>query len=85
MKIGTGNNGELTFLDAISIMSFLIGLENLDINVTQTDAQNIQHNLDNSTQLIIKEIHRHLEEQDAKMEETLVKLEEIKNELIRNL
>lgn len=85
MKTGSGENGELTLLDAISIMSFLIGLQNLDMNVTQTDAQKLQHNLDSNTQLIIKEIHRHLEEQDAKMAKTLVKLEEIKNDLVRNL
>ena len=85
MRAGSGENGELTILDTISILSFLIGLENLDMNVTQTDAQNLQHQLDNNTHLILGEIHKHLEEQDIKMSETLSKLEEIQNDLNRNL
>ena len=35
MKLGSGNNGELTALDWIGIISFMIGLQNLDLNVSQ--------------------------------------------------
>jgi hypothetical protein len=71
MKIGSGSEGELTFLDFISMMSFLIALENLDLNVTQEDAQNLQKELNAKTDLLLKEIHAHLEEQDDKINRIL--------------
>ena len=33
MKTGSGVDGELTFLDVLSILSFFIGVQNLDMNV----------------------------------------------------
>lgn len=76
MKLGSGAGGEFTFLDAISIMSFLIALENLDLNVTQEDAQKLQSELSAKTDLLLKEIHGHLEDQDKKIDYIL---EAIKN------
>ena len=78
MSLGSGDNGEFTFLDIVGLMSFFIGLQNLDMNVTQTDAQNLQHSLDNNAQRILTEIHQHLENQDQKIDEILAKLEEQK-------
>lgn len=77
---GSGANGELTFLDCISLMSFFIGLQNLDLNVTQEDAQNLQHSLDRNAQNILNEIHRHLEAQDNKIDMILRKLEDKEND-----
>ena len=85
MRAGSGANGELTILDTISILSFLIGVQNLDMNATQSDTQNIQHQLDTNAQIILKEIHKHLEDQDIKMSEALRKLEEIQYDLNRNI
>ena len=83
--IGSGTNGELTFLDTLSIMSFLIGVQNLDLNVTQEDAQNIQHKSDANAHLILNEIHKHLETQDAKIDYIIKELEELKNGTKRNI
>ena len=66
--LGNGANGEFTFLDCISILSFLIGVENLGMNVTQEDAQELQRELTRKTDLLLKEIHEHLEEQDKKLD-----------------
>ena len=67
--MGSGNNGEWTFMDILSIMSFMIGVKNLDLNVTQEDAQRLQSDLQEKTDLLLKEIHGHLEKQDALLEE----------------
>lgn len=70
-------NGQLDFLDLISIASFVIALQNLDLNVTQEDAQNLQRELSEKTDLLLNEIHKHLEEQDVKLSKIL---KEIKND-----
>lgn len=50
MQIGSGNNGQLTFLDMVSLMSYGIGLQNLKLNVAQED-------LDRQTQELDKDLH----------------------------
>ena len=82
MGLGTGNNGEWTFLDIISLMSFCIGLQNLDMNITQEDMQNADHNSAQRADRILEEIHSHLEEQDRKID---MILEVLKNGTKGNL
>lgn len=82
MGLGTGDNGEWTFLDIISLMSFCIGLQNLDMNITQEDMQNADHNSAMRADKILQEIHSHLEEQDKKIDKIL---EELKNGRERNI
>lgn len=69
MLRGSGNNGEFTFLDAITVISFLIGVENLDMNISQTDLQEetnrLDKKVDEKVQLALSEIHEHLEKQDT--------------------
>lgn len=69
--LGSGENGQLTFLDIISIVSFLIGVENLELNATQDDMQRIQRELSDKSEQLLKEIHGHLEEQDKKLEKIM--------------
>lgn len=45
------------FMDAINLLSFMIGVENLQLNVTSAD-------LDRQTNQILSEVHGHLKEQD---------------------
>lgn len=78
MNLGSGANGEFTFLDTISIMSFLIGLMNLDENMTQGDKQELMEELSRKADLLLSEIHNHLEEQDKKLDIILHRLEELK-------
>lgn len=73
-NIGSGNNGEWTFLDIITLISFCIGLQNLDLNVTQDDAQALQQRTDANAKLILEEIHKHLEEQDKKIDYIIERL-----------
>ena len=68
MKLGSGDSGEFTFLDMISIISFFIGLANLEENLTQGDKQELQQDLSNKADLLLNEIHSHLEKQDKKLD-----------------
>lgn len=72
------NTDQLDFIDLLSIMSFIIGLINLDENVTQTDKQELQHDLANKADRLLSEIHSHLENQDVKLDSILKRLEDLK-------
>ena len=76
---------EWSFLDLITLLSFGIGLQNLDLNVTQEDAQKLEHQLNNNAQLLLNELHGHLEEQDRKLDLILKRLEDIENDHRGNL
>lgn len=57
------------FMDILSIFSFVIGLKNYEENIDQSQLQEI-------AQGIMSDIHRHLQEQDAKIDRILELLEE---------
>ena len=69
--LGSGENGEFTFLDTISIISFCIGLKNLDLNITEQDITNQTQELDEKLRDVVDDIHRHLKAQDAKIDKIL--------------
>lgn len=59
-------------IDILSILSFIIGLENLELNITQNDLQEQTQEIDKKVNehinTALSEIHKHLEEQDGKIE-----------------
>ena len=64
-----GNSmNELSFMDLINIVSFVVGLQNLDLNISQNDLDNQTEQLDKKLRSNVDEIHRHLEKQDAKID-----------------
>ena len=65
----------MTWLDLLNVLSFLIGLENLEANLTQSDKQDLQHDLTVTAERLLNEIHAHLEKQDAKIDEIMAHLE----------
>lgn len=65
------NNNQLTFLDAISVMSFCISLMNLNENLSQGDKQDLQNDLAEKMEIILQEMHSHLEKQDIKIDKIL--------------
>ena len=67
INLKDGNQFDL--LDTLSVLSFLIGVMNLEENLTQGDLQD-------KTQLILDEIHGHLQEQDEKIDRILEVLNE---------
>ena len=65
---------QLSFIDIISIASFLVSIENLEENLTQSDKQDLQKELSDKADLLLKEIHEHLERQDRKIDEIIRRL-----------
>ena len=78
------NDGQLDFLDWISVMSFYIGLLNLDMNITQNDIADqtaeIDKRVNEHLHEVLNEIHTHLQEQDIKLSEIQKQLEDLKND-----
>lgn len=66
----------LDFLDIISLLSFLIGVQNLDLNITQNDLQSSETNLNKALRKEVDEIHAHLEKQDALLQDIKLELQE---------
>ena len=56
-------------MDILSIFSFVIGLKNYEENIDQSQLQEI-------AQSIMSDIHRHLQEQDDKIDKILELLKE---------
>lgn len=80
--LGSGDNGEFTFLDILSMMSFMIGTMNLNENLTQGDKQDLLQEFSSKADLLLKEIHAHLQQQDEKIDKIL---EELSNDSRRSI
>ena len=74
-KLGSGNNGEFTFMDTLSIISFCVGLQNLDLNIAQEDLDNQTQELDRKLHSVVDDIHQHLKMQDKKIDLILKELQ----------
>jgi len=66
---------QLEFMDILGIMSFVLGLMNLQENLTQGDKQELIQELGKKTDSVLREIHQHLEFQDQKIDKILELLE----------
>ena len=65
------NNKQYDLLDAITMVSFIVGLLNYGENVDQTT-------INNTVQSAVQDIHDHLSEQDEKITKILQLLEDEK-------
>lgn len=63
------------FVDTINILDFLISLQNLQQNDKQTDMQKVEEHFNTKLQMLLGEIHSHLEAQDKKLDMIMKKLE----------
>lgn len=77
MGFGNGENGQLTFFDTINLISFMIGVMNLNENLTQGDKQDLLKTFSQEAERLLNEIHHHLQEQDEKID---MILEELKHD-----
>lgn len=80
--LGSGENGQFTFLDSLALISFVVGIMNYNENLTQSDKQDLQNELNQKVDFILKNIHKHLEEQDRNIQ---MILEVVKNDRGRDL
>lgn len=74
MLNGNNNNGGLGPLDALNVMSFIIGMMNLEQNMTQNDKQELESQFNTKVDQLLKEIHAHLQEQDNKIDIIMKKM-----------
>lgn len=63
-------------------MSFIIGLKNLDLNISQDDLQRTSKQLDHHLVQAISDIHDHLRKQDEKIDYIINLLEERNGETV---
>ena len=61
-------------LDAITMLSFVIGVANYEENLTQNDKDDIMKRLDEQTRDILEKVSEQLEEQNKMLREILSRL-----------
>ena len=76
LVIGMKDDGSLDFLDIITLLGFIISVENLNENLSQNDKFDLQNDLSEKADKILTEIHSHLEAQDEKINKIWEKLNE---------
>ena len=69
--LGNGENGQFSFLDTVNLISFFIGIMNLNENLTQGDKQELLETFSKKADDLLKEIHSHLQTQDDKIDKIL--------------
>lgn len=68
-------NESNNFLNLINIADFVLGVMNLQENLTQSDKQDIVDKLGKESDVILNKINEHLEQQDKKIDRILEILE----------
>lgn len=66
------------FLDALTFVSFVVGMANYNENLTQNDKDDIMRGLDQKTNEMLARIEQDLEEQNTMLREILKRIEEVK-------
>ena len=69
-----------SFIDLVNLMDLAISLQNLRSNTSQEDSQKLEKHFNDKLELVLDEIHTHLQEQDNKIDLILKKLEEKTND-----
>lgn len=72
------NNYKDNYMNMVNIISLVLGMMNLQENLTQGDKQDIIDDLNKKSELLLNEIHQHLKKQDEKIDLILKKIENIK-------
>lgn len=69
-----GNGGQFDVMDMLSVMSFLLGLENLQENRQQSAQNDVKAANEKQAKQILSEIGERLDKQDAMLNEILEKI-----------
>ena len=64
------------FLDALSLVSFMVGIANYNENLSQSDKDDLMTSLDNKTNAMLERLEKDLEEQNVMLRAILEKLGE---------
>lgn len=68
------NNNSIELLDLLTIISFALQISNLNANLNQNDKQELMNEVDSKTEKILRQIEKHLEIQDEKIDKIMRKL-----------
>ena len=63
------------FLDAVSLVSFIIGIANYNENLSQSDKDDMMHALDEKANVMLERLEADLEEQNELLRKILDRLE----------
>lgn len=63
------------FLDAVALVSFIIGIANYNENLSQSDKDDMMHALDEKANVMLERLEADLEEQNELLRQILDKLE----------
>lgn len=63
------------FMDAVSLVSFIIGIANYNENLSQSDKDDMMHALDEKANVMLERLEADLEEQNELLRQILDKLE----------
>ncbi len=70
------NNGQLDFIDILSVLSFIIAIQNLKENEEQSAHNDVQKANEKQANYILNEIKRLFQEQNELLTEILSRLED---------
>ena len=62
-------------IDILSVLSFVIGIANYEENLTQNDKADLENEFSEKANYLLREIHSHLEQQDAKIDYIIRRLD----------
>ena len=69
---GSNEDGSFSFLDMLTIISFIVGLQNLDLNITQENLDeqtaDLKREVDAEVQKVLSRLNDHLILQDKKID-----------------
>lgn len=63
------------FMDAVALVSFIIGIANYNENLSQSDKDDMMHALDEKANVMLERLEADLEEQNELLRQILDKLE----------
>ena len=63
------------FINYVNLMDLAISLQNLRSNTSQEERQKLEEHFNDKLNILLEEIHSHLQEQDNKIDKILKKLE----------
>ena len=74
------------FIDALSVVSFIVGIMNYEENLSQSDKDDIIHKSSEDAQRILEQLEKDIDEQNGMLREIIARLDrlEANNDLRRS-
>lgn len=77
-KFVKGDFKSVFLMEALSLVSFMVGIANYNENLSQSDKDDLMTSLDKKTNSMLDRLEKDLEEQNVMLREILEKIERIK-------